>query len=106
MVPALVTSPTTTLPAVGVPAETTTPMKPSTALRLGRLIRPRRTLGTGWDGEDGACAVGAISAGYGFDDAYGALSLLVPHSAMTIFHNDIDEWSDDQIVAWLESLGL
>ncbi len=63
---------TTTLPAVGVPAETTTPIKPSEALRFGRLLVPARAdhaLVRLRKGEViRACILGAIAVGSGQAD--------------------------------------
>jgi hypothetical protein len=115
-----------TLTRERVTPETVSPLKPSEALRLGRLVRPRRIEGTMYSGEDGACAAGAITIG-GFDESHGWQHIwrldcpfackrsgmtdgptgfgdsglgLIPHL------NDDHHWSDDQIVAYLESLGL
>jgi hypothetical protein len=52
---------------IPVPVEPTTPIKPSEALRLGRLVRPLETEGALWDGTDKACALGAMALGYGWD---------------------------------------
>lgn len=49
------------------PLEPTTPIKPSEALRLGRLVRPRRAKGALFRGKYAACAVGAMALGYGYD---------------------------------------
>jgi hypothetical protein len=50
---------------VAAPIETVTPLRPSEALRLGRLTRPRRAIGDFLVGNDGACALGAIATGAG-----------------------------------------
>lgn len=129
-----------TLPAVGVPGETgpvepevVSPMKPSVALRLGRLVRPRRTFGGLSHGTDGACALGAIAAAVGGALDYAWIAERFPelgerwligcpvagcdgppifgHQLMVlsmVWHlNDPPHvWSDDQIVAWLQGMGL
>jgi hypothetical protein len=46
------------------PVETVTPIKPSEALRLGRLIRPEHVTASMFDGERGACALGAMIIGW------------------------------------------
>lgn len=111
--------------APAVAPEVTTPIKPSEALRLGRLTRPvRLTNGQFQSGMDGACALGAIHAGLGLDpwdsgDQMAWIKVLgqVPGDCpmgcdVSIFlrgiaHlNDEHLWSDAQIGAWLESLGL
>lgn len=102
-----------TLPAVGVPAEPTTPILPSQALKLGRLVRPRRIEGNAFDGADGACAMGAMAEGgylWGRHDLVTnsrcPICLRVPSLATVAHLNDDHHWSDNQIVAWLQSLGL
>lgn len=47
------------------PVETVTVIGPSEALRLGRLTRPRHVTARIFDGDDGACALGAMLAGVG-----------------------------------------
>ena len=49
---------------VTAPLETVTPIKPSEALRLGRLEYPEHTPHT-YRFASGACAVGAMAAGWG-----------------------------------------
>lgn len=98
-----------------VPTEVTTPIKFSQALRLGRLTHPRPLRGMFYDGADGACALGAIILGLG------VLLATLPYIAagpcpvcgwshgaggMTLHLNDDHHWSDDQIVTFLESIGL
>lgn len=88
-------------------AEPTTPIKPSEALRLGRLLRPRRLRFSYREGADGACAyeamcIGGASEYVNVDEcpagcsAHGTVSHLV----------DRHDWSDDRIVGWLQGLGL
>ena len=48
------------------PQEPMTPIKPSEALRLGRLIRPTEVAGRMFLGDDAACANGAIALGLGY----------------------------------------
>lgn len=115
-------------PAVAAP-EVVTPIKPSEALRLGRLTRPlpRRGRRFDFDGQS-ACAVGAMQIAYGADgtlysDAdWASLEVLGaqfprhskcpvegwPYDGYDIvWHlNDVHWYTDDQIVAYLESLGL
>jgi hypothetical protein len=110
------TSDTLTAPAVGVPAEPTTPIKPSEALRLGRLVRPVQVFGHFRDGLLGACAYSAMAIGA--DGNYELFDQLPKFprcpacgngysgAGMILHFNDDHKWSDDQIVAWLESLGL
>lgn len=50
------------------PVETVTPIKPSEALRLGRLIRPVQGETHCFSGSTAACAVGAMALGYGWND--------------------------------------
>lgn len=57
---------TETLASAAVPTETVTPIKPSEALRLGRLLEPRRASGNAFS-DAGACALGAIHLGWGGD---------------------------------------
>lgn len=109
-------------------AEPTTPIKPSEALRLGRLIRPERSTGKLFAGDSAACALGAIKVGFGEppnEDYTGVLFDMLsgkshcPDSKCTqyaseaaalyslVWHlNDGHEWSDNQIAGWLEGLGL
>lgn len=120
--------------APAVAPEVTTPIKPSEALRLGRLTRPNYTEARLWSGETGACALGAILEGIGWgggsqstgytliqerfpilyqrdngcpDPDCHAPTLAGPLLLDTTYHlNDDHHWSDAQIGAWLESLGL
>lgn len=55
---------TETMPEVR-PAEPTTPIKPSEAIRLGRLIRPVPCSGYAIGGANEACALGAMALGWG-----------------------------------------
>ena len=50
---------------VTAPVEVVTPIKPSEALRLGRLIRPTHATGAWFRDEKSACALGAIHIGWG-----------------------------------------
>lgn len=50
---------------VTAPLETVTPIKPSEALRLGRLEYPEHIAGVYLAGNKAACAIGAIAAGWG-----------------------------------------
>lgn len=126
----------TTELAPAVAPETTTPIKPSEALRLGRLIRPLPLRGLILSGDDRACALGAMAVGVGIE-AHFMLQLmsrwpdlrkkthcptvareLRPDACLwrsvdgvttleMVYHlNDVHCWSDDQIVEWLESNDL
>lgn len=116
---------TTTTLAPAVAPEVTTPIKPSEALRLGRLTRPVRLTDGGFQlGDDAACALGAIHAGYGLDYhdnddrmAWGRVLDRFPTQCpmgcdVSVFlrgiaHlNDEHLWSDDQIADYLRGLGL
>lgn len=104
-----------------VTPERVSPVKPSEALRLGRLLYPVRIEGHFRDEHGGACALGAIAAGMNLEAVYAThwhkwtYSLPCPAcgrlptegSLHVIAHlNDDHHWSDDQIVAYLEGLGL
>lgn len=123
---------TETLTRERVTPETVSPLKPSEALRLGRLIRPRRTANEFFEGTTGACALGSMLAGAGYtagdpgyddiEDAFGAAFPALPFSSvnspaaecdetmfvdeMVAHLNDDHFWTDAQIGSWLESLGL
>lgn len=105
---------TWTLNATVVAPEPDRPLKPSEALRLGRLRYPFRTEGKFYDGYSGACALGAIAAGYGLrgaDDSGYYAEALVPYlSKWTQFRisilNDFLHWPDHRISGWLEARGL
>lgn len=124
-----------TMPAVSpetvtpLKPETVSPLKPSEAFRLGRMVRPRRIEGTFFEGEDGACALGAMAESVGVGGMY-ALGRSLPglnkrwlvpcpegtchyrktptHDVMAVvWHlNDLHEWPDARILVWLEALGL
>lgn len=49
------------------PVETVTPIKPSEAIRLGILLAPTPITGCFFDGRGGACALGAMALGFGYD---------------------------------------
>ena len=51
---------------VTAPLETVTPIKPSEAIRLGCLTTTPTT-GSFFDGHGGACALGAMAIGFGYD---------------------------------------
>lgn len=114
--------------------ERVTEIRPSEALRLGRLTRPRRTEGYELDGADGACARGAMIEAIGgenFTDVWVRWPGLRRHghcpvgfwlgdrtcafhpdrASASVFYlvthvNDTHHWSDDQIVEWLRGMGL
>ena len=107
------------------PVETVTPIKPSEALRLGRLIRPVEAEGYLFQDGIEACAVGAMALGYGYDGptdnyrecgergeaAYALVEARTGISAARIFTiNDaaIEEGQsgDAAVLAYLESRGL
>lgn len=120
---------TTTL-TTPIPTETVTPLRPSEALRLGRLTRPLEIKGNLYDGKHGACALGAMREGFGLpetatpwgaDADYAAIGLpafLPPCDCIrsgnwwdsgtdAVWHmNDQHDWNTDQIASWLEGLGL
>jgi hypothetical protein len=103
-------------------SEPTTPIKPSEALRLGRLTHPVRIRGSMFSADGrGACAVGAIARGLGFESDHEVGSLTealdageyvwyrglpsdVANKVMIL--NDDRNWTDDQIVAWLREQDL
>jgi hypothetical protein len=100
---------------VTAPIETVTPLKPSEALRLGRLVYPKQCKGVevGSDGVS-ACATGAMLAGGLARINWPDRRFRCPVCGMTMTFwgvvalclNDIHDWSDAQIASWLESLGL
>lgn len=113
--------------------ERVTPLLPSEALELGRLMRPRRLIGALFSREDGACALGAMAAAVG-SDGYPTREMpgletrwWVPCPVFRcpsemfatavargtakvysiVWHlNDWHEWSDAAIGAYLRELGL
>ena len=110
---------TTAIPAaapVTTPLEPTTPIKPSEALRLGRLVRPLRTPYEALHGDDGACANGAMAIGWGYagDSDIGAFMF----AKARLDHYDIGVWAmfdavenrgedgDAAVLAFLEERGL
>ena len=121
---------TTTTAPITAPAEPTTPIRPSEALRLGRLLYPLPLAGDLTDGVHSACALGAIAAGANLialsdRDTYANVIDRFPEMdtpgtcpercgaydgwfvRTLVWHlNDSHDWSDDQIVAWLQERGL
>lgn len=108
-----------------LPAEPTleprTPIKPSEALRLGRLIRPLDNPRGEWFGRDGsACALGAITIGWGGAPGFGeshidymTLNQLERYGidpfddiADRYDENVFDGRGDAAVLAYLESRGL
>lgn len=107
---------------VDAPLEPTTPILPSEALRLGRLLFPTKSIGK-WFRLGGACALGAIHAGwYGkapldhtnWDsrtlrrlEAFG-IDRPVADVGCHLFDEaeDRGEDGDAAVLAYLESLGL
>ena len=117
-----------------VPVETVTPIKPSEAIRLGCLLAPVQAFTRAFEGDDLACAVGAMALGLGYDGPreYGmgdALPFLwTAHPALLttrlpcpagicdsdgdrassrVWHlNDTHRWTREAIADWLEGLGL
>lgn len=104
-----------------VPLEPTTPIKPSEAIQLGRLMRPVHVRGTAFNAQgDGVCTIGAMFVGYGFDpkkmdDSVGwwdFLRLRAPLAEQFNYLTQIPGWydkglkSEAQIVAELEAMGV
>lgn len=109
-----------------VTPETTTPMKPSEAMRLGRMLYPtpcEGQLAAPYDGGWAVCAKGAMYVGYGWTPgtlaapSYSpvleaknadcpACSLLGGAADVTTHLNDAHHWPTECIADWLEGLGL
>jgi hypothetical protein len=67
------------------------PIKPSEALRLGRLTRPRHIVRMYMSGNDGACAIGAIAQGW-------AMGPITAHQVLNSAYNipiNISKMYDD-----------
>lgn len=114
------------------PVEVVTPIKlPSEAIRLGCLLRPRQITGHRFDGEDGACASGAMFVGGGLGTepvaylhwdrwpglmqetvlpepcvSHGARKKLVIGYVVEHLNDSEHHWSRERIASWLEGLGL
>lgn len=117
------------------PAEPTTRMKPSQALRLGRLIQPLRCTGRLFGPEGAVCSLGAMLLAQGYtsepDGNWPILKglypeLLQPHSCpacaarelaytrvdraqaySVVYHlNDEHHWPEARIANWLEKIGM
>ena len=113
-----------------VSPETVTPIKPSEAVRLGCLLAPRQITGTRFDGDDGACATGAMFLGGGLGrqpitpahwvrwpalmgrarHPEPCLTWSSPHKLILVSFlidhlNDSHRWSRERIADWLEGLG-
>jgi|SRR6185369_17671706 len=97
------------------PIETVTPIKPSEAIRLGRLARPLRPRPGLMFGPQAACAIGAMAVGlgYGGDDADVAYLIvrdalqgtgILPISHIGCAYDA--GGTDDEAIAFLESRGL
>ena len=116
---------TLTRPAVA--PETTTPIKPSEAMRLGRMLYPRGCEGQltqPYDGGWAVCAAGAMYVGYGWtpgglaapsyippvfqvkESTCPACSVLGNAADVTTHLNDEHCWSTERIADWLEGMGL
>ncbi len=85
--------------------------KLSQAMRLGCLIKPRQVFNRTFDKEDGACAIGAVSAC--FPDDFGnniRLGNRFPGfrnlRCEIIFRNDGLRQSREEIADWLEKIGF
>lgn len=104
-----------------IPVETTTPIKPSEALRLGRLTRPVHAHFAYLKGSDAACAVGAIHIGFGGNDSTSGSTFGIPNdlwdtvtrfpewgtvSEMYEAAEDRGKDGDAVVLAWLEEKGL
>jgi hypothetical protein len=96
------------------PVETVTPIKPSEALRLGRVLMPREVAGDYFDGLDGACAIGAMAVGWGFEFGFLAVERLDEVSEIDTLSEaviDINDHApaghrDDAVIAFLVEHGL
>ena len=96
------------------PVETVTPIKPSEALRLGRLVRPVQSY-LWLEDDNGACACGAIATGWGFGDWSGREEVLERLHALGVDayggvvraylagRYDADSDGDAAVLAYLES---
>jgi hypothetical protein len=109
---------------VSVPFEPTTPIKPSEALRLGRLIVPTSKGGTPFSKAGEACAIGAMYVGYGGEPhtvhpgvrgtcrncmgVYRAVSDRLPRGvrAVDVFLAHDFHGGDEAVLDLLESRGL
>lgn len=107
-----------------LPVERVTKLRPSEAMRLGRLIAPRWIPFSMNDGRGGACAWGAMTLGNGGNfpalpdlpqpcicDLGVKKNALVVVTHLNDSHNgrhpiDRDPWPTERIASWLESLGL
>ena len=112
-----------------VTPEVVTPIKPSEAIRLGCLIAPIQITGRFFDGRGGACALGAMALGFGYDgpqidsespensefsDPYCFVEDRMPGPpgyarkwTDSIYQlNDSMDWSRERIADWLAEQGL
>lgn len=103
------------------PVEVVTPIKPSEALRLGRLVRPLHVNAFWFDGEASACALGAMHVGWGGDvNEYGlpepatvarlmALGIADPDDILGNIFDDAERFGADgdaAVLAYLAERGL
>lgn len=108
--------------------EPTTPIRPSEALRLGRLVRPveAEPFETLFGEPNRACALGAMAVGYGFDPSHGEPTLAynlvagrtgwsfddLPDDSLKAVWSRFDEArmdgrsGDAAVLAYLEARGL
>lgn len=102
---------------VSAPVEEVTPIKPSEALRLGRLVRPYESPGVLFADGIAACAIGAMAVGYGWHEAnprsdsevYEFVrehSGVVPWLIADAFDDAPDGLRDAAVLLLLESRGL
>lgn len=116
---------TETMPTTA-PVETVTPIRPSEAIRLGCLIAPVQTTGSFFDGKGGACALGAMVLGLGYDgprlymddmpnasDPYMLIEAVLPGRVISEVYRRNDglidgdeDWSRERIADWLAEQGL
>jgi hypothetical protein len=106
--------------APAAPVETVTPLKPSEAMRLGRLRYPVEGIGCLIDATGATCALGAMLAGFDHDPdeirsmGYTLVDRYIPGLVEQVYmlndgvHPDHfnDEWSTERIAGWLEGQGL
>jgi hypothetical protein len=122
----------TEAPSRVAPSEPTTPIRPSEAIRLGMLVRPVAGRVEMFQGDDIACALGAMAIGFGFApnrenrlSGYATVEARLPQtleppcgcvtgkasdswsSTAVIYHlNDQHGWARECIAEWLRQEGL
>jgi hypothetical protein len=100
-------------PVETAPLEEVTPIRPSEALRLGRLVRPEKCTGSWTRGDNAACALGAMEAGWdiGPNDTCDRLTALGVdwYSDIAMLFDPAEREGRDgdaAVLAYLESRGL